>query len=90
MKCIKSIKPTKNTEVGQIVRIDDIDAESKVKTGYWAYVAKSEWKSSRGKKVVEEKTNAVEESTKKTNPKQSSREGYDESQPFVKTRKKSK
>ena len=64
MKCIKSIKPTKNTEVGQIVRIDDIEAESKVRTGYWAYVAKSEWKSSR--------------------------EGYDESQPFVKTRKKSK
>ena len=54
MKCIKSIKPTKNTEVGQIVRIDDIEAESKVRTGYWAYVAKSEWKSSRGKKVVEE------------------------------------
>ena len=56
MKCIKSIKPTKNTEVGQIVRIDDIEAESKVKTGYWAYVAKSEWKSLRGKKVVKETT----------------------------------
>jgi hypothetical protein len=56
MKCIKSIKPTKNTEVGQIVRIDDIEAESKVKTGYWAYVAKSEWKSARGKKVVEKTT----------------------------------
>ena len=33
MKCIKSIKPTKNTEVGQTVRINDIEAESKVKTG---------------------------------------------------------
>ena len=49
MKCIKSIKPTKNTEVGQIVRINDIEAESKVKTGYWAYVAKSEWKESTRK-----------------------------------------
>ncbi len=48
MKCIKSIKPTKNTEVGQIVRIDDIDAESKVKTGYWAYVAKSDFKFGEG------------------------------------------
>jgi hypothetical protein len=59
MKCIKSIKPTKNTEVGQIVRIDDIEAESKVKTGYWVYVAKSEWKSSKGKKAVEKTTEEV-------------------------------
>ena len=44
MKCIKSIKATKNTEVGHIVRIDDVEAESKVKTGFWAYVPKSEWK----------------------------------------------
>ena len=44
MKCIKSIKATKNTEVGHIVRIDDVEAESKVKGGYWAYVPKSEWK----------------------------------------------
>jgi hypothetical protein len=61
MKCIKSIKPTKNTEVGQIVRIDDIDAESKVKTGYWAYVAKSEWRLARGKKVVEKTTEEATE-----------------------------
>lgn len=59
MKCIKSIKPTKNTEVGQIVRINDIEAESKVKTGYWAYVTKSEWKLSRGKKAVEKATEQV-------------------------------
>ena len=44
MKCIKSIKATKNTEVGVITRIDDNEAESKVKGGYWAYVPKSEWK----------------------------------------------
>ena len=59
MKCIKSIKPTKNTEVGQIVRTNDVEAESKVKTGYWAYVAKSEWKLSRGKKSVEKATEQV-------------------------------
>jgi hypothetical protein len=56
MKCIKSIKPTKNTEVGQIVRIDDVEAESKVRTGYWSYISKTEWKLSRGKKATEEKT----------------------------------
>jgi len=44
MKCIKSIKATKNTEVGVLVRTSDVEAESKVKTGYWAYAPKSEYK----------------------------------------------
>lgn len=44
MKCIKTTKSTKNTEVGTIIRINDADAETKVKTGYWQYVPKSEWK----------------------------------------------
>jgi hypothetical protein len=59
MKCIKSIKTLKNTEIGEILRIDDIEAESKVKTGYWSYISKSEWKLSRGKKVVEKTTEEV-------------------------------
>ena len=59
MKCIKSIKTLKNTEIGEIVRIDDVEAESKVKTGYWSYISKSEWKLSRGKKVVEKTTEEV-------------------------------
>ena len=50
MKCIKSIKATKNTEIGHITRIDDVEAEAKVKTGYWAYVPKSEWKIYKGTK----------------------------------------
>jgi len=45
MKCIKSIKPTKNTEVGVIVRIDNKEAESRVKGGNWMYIPKNEWKS---------------------------------------------
>jgi hypothetical protein len=49
MKCIKSIKALKNTEIGEILRIDDVEAESKVKTGYWSYISKSEWKLSRRK-----------------------------------------
>lgn len=49
MKCIKSIKSTKNTEIGVITRIDDKDAELKVKGGYWSYIPKSEWKEYKGK-----------------------------------------
>ena len=59
MKCIKSIKTLKNTEIGEILRIDDVEAESKDKTGYWSYISKSEWKLSRGKKVVEKTTEEV-------------------------------
>ena len=44
MKCIKAIKPLKNTEVGTINRINDVEAEAKVLTGYWKYIPKSEWK----------------------------------------------
>lgn len=44
MKCIKAIKPTKNTEVGTMTRINDVDAELKVKTGFWSYIPKTEYK----------------------------------------------
>lgn len=44
MKCIKAIKPLKNTEVGTINRINDVEAEARVLTGYWKYIPKSEWK----------------------------------------------
>jgi len=52
MKCIKS-------EVGVIDRVNDALAETRVNTGEWSYVAKSEWKSLRinvGKKVKEKNT----------------------------------
>lgn len=32
-------------EVGTIIRVDDIEAEAKVKSGYYKYVPKSEFKS---------------------------------------------
>ena len=51
MKCIKSIKSTKNTEIGVITRIDDKDAELKVKGGYWSYIPKSEWKVYTGRDI---------------------------------------
>jgi len=44
MKCIKTIKATKEREIGEYVRTSDTDAEIKVKSGYWAYAPKSEYK----------------------------------------------
>ncbi len=44
MKCIKCIKVAKGYELDEIRRIDDKDAEDRVKGGYWKYVPKSEWK----------------------------------------------
>lgn len=62
MKCIKVIKQTKSYELGEIRRIDDVEAESKVKTGYWAFCPKSEWKlATRKVKVVDVVNEAADE-----------------------------
>ena len=61
MKCIKAIRSSKNHEVGDIIRIDDVESEIKVKGGFWVYTSKTEWKKS--KKPVEVKT-IVEPKTK--------------------------
>jgi len=62
MKCIKSIRATKNVEVGEIKRINDVEAEIRVRGGNWAYVPKIEWK--KTKSVVKEVvTNTSEEPT---------------------------
>lgn len=87
MKCIKSIKATKNTDVGVLVRTSDLEAESKVKTGYWAYAPKSEYKAWKRGTTTEE-PQSTEQSKKKSNPKQM--DGQTSAEPFVKTRKKSK
>ena len=63
MKCIKSIRASKGVEVGDIKRVDDKTAMNMVGLS-WQYISKTEWKSSRGKKVVEETT---EEKTEETN-----------------------
>ena len=51
MKCIKTIKKTNSREIGEIIRIEEKEAENKVKTGFWAYCPKSDWKlyTGRGK-----------------------------------------
>lgn len=45
MKCIKSIRTTKEVELGEIKRVDDKTAQNMVGS-VWQYVSKTEWKSS--------------------------------------------
>jgi hypothetical protein len=54
MKCIKCIKQTKSYDLDEVRRMDDIDANEKVKTGYWKFVPKSEWKAVTRKVKVNE------------------------------------
>jgi hypothetical protein len=60
MKCIKSIRASKDVQVGDIKRVDDKTAMNMVGLS-WQYVSKTEWKLSRGKKVVEEAREALNE-----------------------------
>ena len=59
MKCIKSTKLNNTYKVGDIVRVEDFEADLKVSTGVWEFVPKSEWKKEvRGTQIlpiVEEK-----------------------------------
>ncbi len=55
MKCIKSVKQTKQVNLGEIIRTTDEDAMEKVKGGNWAYVSKMEWKSLKSTPKVEKK-----------------------------------
>ena len=64
MKCIKSIRETKNVELGLIKRVNDIDAESSVKSGYWMYVPKSDWKSENRKSNVSNEVTNTEKPKK--------------------------
>ena len=57
MKCIKCIKVAKGYELDEVRRIDDIDADEKVKGGYWKFVPKSEWKAVTRKVKVNEVVN---------------------------------
>jgi len=59
MKCIKAIKASKKAEVGTILRVDDVEAEARVKSTYWTYISKAEWKATQPKE--EPKVEPVEE-----------------------------
>lgn len=43
MKCVKSIKKTKEVEVGEIRRVSDKTAQNMVGS-FWKYISKTEWK----------------------------------------------
>jgi hypothetical protein len=53
MKTIKSIKKTKEVELGEIRRVDDRTAHNTVGP-FWEYVSKSEWKKSTRNQVETE------------------------------------
>lgn len=66
MKCIKATRATKNTEVGEIRRLEDKEAEQRVNSGYWKYISKSEWKSGLQSLVVDTKNDEKKSSKKKS------------------------
>lgn len=51
MKCIKCIKVAKGYELDEIRRVSDIDADERVKGGYWKFIPKSEWKAGVRKQI---------------------------------------
>lgn len=80
MKCIKAIRETKHTNIGDIKRVSDLEANEKVDTKYWAFAPKSEWKLATRKskpevvKVVNDQiTDAVTISEKQLNKKKRSK-----------------
>ena len=58
MKCIKALRTGKDVQFGDIKRVDEKTAYNMVGSS-WAYISKTEWKLSRGKKVVKETTEEV-------------------------------
>ena len=71
MKCIKMIDSENEKEIGRINRINDKEAEVRVRSGMWEYIPKSEWKlATRNTKVSnDEPTEEVEKQTKSSNKK---------------------
>ena len=66
MKCIKCIKVAKGYELDEIRRVADIDADERVKGGYWKFIPKSEWKLATRKptksdQVIDQATDQVVE-----------------------------
>ena len=65
MKCIRCIKVAKGYQLDEIRRVADIDADERVKGGYWKFIPKSEWKLATRKtksvQVIEQPTEEVVE-----------------------------
>jgi hypothetical protein len=72
MKCIKSIRGTKENDLGDIIRVDDKTANNMVGT-YWKYVSKKEWKEFKNS-VVPEEQNTVSEVEEEKKPKRTKKD----------------
>jgi len=59
MKCIKCIKVAKGYQIDEIRRVADIDADERVKGGYWKFIPKSEWKLATRKPTQQPKVEVV-------------------------------
>jgi hypothetical protein len=70
MKCIKCIKVAKGYELDEIRRISDIDADEKVKGGYWKFIPKSEWKLATRKPKNDQATDQATDKVKVKSKKQ--------------------
>jgi hypothetical protein len=69
MKCIKSIRQTKETSLGETKRVDDKTAHNMV-GNLWQYISKTEWKKSIGKVIVDQVTSeSTDQKEKKENKK---------------------
>jgi hypothetical protein len=56
MKCIKLIKASKGHEIGEILRVDDNEADLRVKGGNWSFAPKTEYKLYRNPDYKTKKT----------------------------------
>lgn len=65
MKCIKLIKASKGHEIGEILRVDDNEADLRVKGGYWSFAPKTEYKLYKNPEYKTKKT-TEKVSSKKT------------------------
>jgi hypothetical protein len=60
MKCIQAVKATKHYELDEIRRVNDVEAEEKVSSGYWKFIPKSDWKSLLRKQLKLEEPKVTE------------------------------
>jgi hypothetical protein len=65
MKCIKLIKSSKGHEIGELLRVNDDEADLRVKGGYWSFAPKTEFKLYKNPDYKTKKT-AEKVSSKKT------------------------
>ena len=65
MKCIKLIKASKGHEIGEVLRVDDNEADLRVKGGSWSFAPKTEYKLYKNPEYKTKKT-TEKVSSKKT------------------------